>query len=284
MKLIFAANHHRRSFYFEDTISLFKDHQVVIQETGSHSPWGEFGEKTDNIHYIDREDQISYDQSMIQFKDILMQFDWDIVVFLDNDLFLIGTDYFNRTIHDFIEQGYDFCSYFENGSIDHYLYDGTIAEVKDQQFFEVSIYPGYKPVPHWENAYMYLTRDLYSRLSYEDLSNSRKMVKSIHSTGVKMGCKKTEYRAGYSHFGPEWLHMGNLMKYYYIIESGNFSQLNHSQVDKIRIGYFLAQAEKYGRHIYPQYLYQGILKAADYINKENVLYEWQQFISGTCLE
>lgn len=284
MKLIIAANHHRRSLYFEDTIKLFPSTQVVIQETGAKSVWGEFGVKGDNIHYINTPEQITYDESMTRFRDILMQFDWDMVAFLDNDLFLTATNYFYKTLIQMETDGFDFVSYFENGSEGNYEFNELIAPVYDQSYREVQEFPGFKPVPHWENAYMFLSRELYQKLSKDDLSNSRKMIKAIHSNGAKMGTKKRECRTTYSHFGDEWLHIGNLMKYYYIVESYDISNIyKYDPVGLIRIGYFLAHEKKYGK-TFPEYLCQSYRSIANKMGKESVEKAWKDFIGGTCLE
>jgi hypothetical protein len=270
--------------FFEDTIRLFSKHQVVIQETGAHSIWGDFGVKTENVFYMDNDTQITYDMSMVNFKNKLLDFDWDVVVFLDNDLYLSGLSYFNKTLIDFEKGKFDFCSYFENTSDKVYQTDTTIAEVKDQTFIDVPEYPKFKPVPHWENAYMYLTRELYQKLSHESLSNSRLMIKAIYDSEAKMGSKKRTCRSGYSHFGQEWFHVGNLMKYYYALETADMTKVNReSEIDIARIGYFIAHDEKYPNS-FPGYLKQSYMGFAHWMGMEKVKKVWKEYIKDTCLE
>ena len=159
--------------------------------------------------------------------------------------------YFDTLLNDFIKGKYGFCSYFENGSPWHYILEGSIAPVTDQQFIEVSDEYKFKPLPHWENAYMFITKEVYDALTVHDLANSRNMIKAIYQTRSKMGAHKAEYRLTYSHCGPEWFHVGNLMKYYYAMEKLDFTDIKFdSAIDLSRIGLLLAQRNDFGRSVY----------------------------------
>lgn len=238
-KVIFVSLHHRRSPLFEEGIKLLlKDFPVIIQNTGVGS-FGEFGLK-DKVEYIDSGEQISYDEGLVRFKDILKDKDWDIVHFIDNDCFITDTNYIKQTLNEFNKSDFGFCSYFENGYETEY--QGLITEVENQQFVPVIEHPGFKPNPHWENAMMMFKRSTWDLLSKEDLSHGRLCIKALYDKGVKLGVKKREFKLTYSHYGPGWFHVGNLMAYYYMIENLDMSKLNRdSELDQSRIGYFLTQ-------------------------------------------
>lgn len=233
MRTIIATNHHRRVQANTDTLDRlgFAGYHVIYQDTST----------------------ISYDQGMVNFKTKDMLWNFDIVAFIDNDLFMSGTEYFTRLLNDFISGGYGFCSYLVSDADWHYTLDGLIAPVTDQSYKETNDIYKFCPVPHWENAYMFLTRELWEKLTPDDLANSRNMIRAIHNSGAKMGTHKAGYKLTYSHFGPEWFHVGNLMKYYYIMENMDLSKLDlESDIDTSRIGLLLEQRNKYGRDFYQQ--------------------------------
>jgi hypothetical protein len=242
-KTIFVSLHHKRSLLFEEGIKLLlKDYPVVIQNTGYDRGFGEFGLK-DQVEYIDS-GNISYDAGLVNFKSIL-SFDWDVVHFIDNDLFITDTKYIKDVLNYFISSDFGYCSYFENGSDDS-EYTGLISEVKNQTFLPADIFPGFYPKPHWENASMMFKREAWDKLSTADLSHGRLLIKAMVDKGIKMGVKKRKSVYPYSHYGEGWFHMGALMSYYYKVEDMNLDLDPNSKIDQERIGYFLYQRERFG--------------------------------------
>jgi len=229
MKTIIASCHHRSVRYHDEGLKFLKDagYEMVLQDT--------FGR--------------SYDYGMMNFKRILPQF--DIVVFIDNDLFLYGLNYFNQLLEDFKNGDYGFCSYLVSDADWHYKLEGTIAPITDQAFKDTSDIYKFRPEPHWENAYMMIRRDVWDKLTMEDLRDSRNMVKEIYETGTKMGAHKAGYKWAYSHYGPEWFHVGCLMRYFYYLEQTDFGHISYdSDIDASRIGFFLSQRNDFGSAIY----------------------------------
>lgn len=246
MRVIFVTIHHRKSLLFEKGLELIlKDFPVLIYETGVDKGFGVFGLKN-NVRYVESNDTMSYDQGLMNLKDVLTG-DWDILHFLDNDCFITDTKYIKQTIEDFAKSDLGFCSYFERGyEPDKYKFEGTIAEVTDQKFEHFDYYPGYKPNPHWENAMMMFKREAWNKLTKEDLSYGMINIKAMFDKGIKMGVKKREMRGFYSHCGEGWFHVGNLMAYYYMMESLDISKLNpNSDIDLARIGYFVSQHKRF---------------------------------------
>lgn len=290
---IILSNHHRRSPYFEDTLRrLHNDGWTVwVQETGG-AKWGQCqGPYAEHINSGTK----SYDQAMILWKRALRQWQQagkldrvDRILFLDNDCFLSGTNHLQKYIQDFIDGGYDFASHHvsEDCYNDHVFEgDSCIAEVKNQTFEPADIYPGFCPNPHWENAYMLITKELYNKLSEADVGHGRKWIKAMVREGAKLGAHKAEYRLRYSHFGDEWFHVGNLMHYYYKIERGDLSFSPDSELDMSRLGYFNSTVRaKFKQWFGPVTNTVRLPIANEHGNYERSLEAWDNLISGTCME
>ncbi len=252
MKVIFVTLHHRRSLFYEKAMQRLLDrgYELVILETGFDKGFGSCA-LSKNVSYHFTDSQTSYDQGMVLLKEILKDYEWDIAIWIDNDFFLNDIEYLEKRIEDFIKGNYGFCSYFENGfSTEGYKFEGTIAEVTDQKFEEVVEYPGFKPNPHWENAFMMFTRNLWDKLTPDDVSHGRKCIKAIYSLGAKMGTIVKQEALRYSHYGKGWFHVGNLTGYYYKIENSDSSGFNGTELDMSRLGYFFDQRNIFGREIY----------------------------------
>lgn len=255
MKTILVTLYHKRSLFYEEGIAHLLDagFPLIIYETGVDQGFGHFGLVHENVTQYESQTSIPYDQGVVDLKDILAKHEWDTVVFLDSDLFFENAKYAKALIKQFNKTDFGYCSYFENSTIykPEYKFDGLIAEVKNQKFEPVEYYPGFYPQPHWENAFMLIKRTLWDKLSKDDVSHGRKMVKAIFESGVKMGVHKRDSKLVFSHKGDGWFHVGNLTRYYNLLEDGLFDSLSKdSNVDTARIGYFIAQRSKYGKEIY----------------------------------
>lgn len=287
---IFATLHHRRSLLFEEGIKLLlnEGYPLVVQNTGTDAGFGCLGVSHPHLKTYDNNTQISYDMGMVKFKDILGSYEWDTVVFIDNDLFLTDLSYLRELIRDFTEGNYGYCSYFvypEEYS-PSYIFKNTIAEVEDLRIVPCPEYPFFKPIPYWENAMLLMSRDVWENLNKEDFSHGRLMFKGLLRIEAKLGVQRANHILHrYTHYGDGWFHLGNVMRYYYKIESKDVSELSpDSIVDKARLGYFVFQRNKYGSSIYTNTVNHNLNHLCDAIGGEQAVLEaWGKLVEGTCL-
>ena len=279
MKTLLVTLHHRRSLFYEEGIKKFIDanYPLFIYNTGCNDGFGKFGLKSHLVTQQSSQNTISFDQGMMDLRSILVNKDWDTIFYIDNDIFFENIEYAMLLIKQFNESDYMFCSYFENGYIykHEYIFDDLIAHVKNQTFDIVNQPPyHFKPNPHWENAFMLIKRDLWNHLTKTNFINSREMIKAIFESGAKMGVHKRESKLTYSHYGKGWFHIGNLMKYYYVLENRDLNVLSKdSIIDMSRIGYFLAQRKKFGNEIYTEHINKNLNLAIEKLGGENIVYQ-----------
>ena len=287
MKTLFVTIHHRRSLFYEEGMKKLLDdlgpREAILLLDTSGGDKG-FGKCALDVEIIQAGGPCSYDNGMVMIKDIISSRKWDQVVFLDNDLFLSGTKHLRSVLRDFEAGGYHYSSYFENGFDDTtYFLDGTIAEVTNQKFLPVEEYPGFKPDPHWENAFMIFNRHIYDLLNKTALSHGRLCIRALSDLKAKMGVRRRTCRYTYSHFGDEWFHMGALMSWYYKLEDGNIN-MTYSAVDLSRLAYFWIQSRIFGRGIYSDNVYQTLKMMVEIAGEERLLGQWRSLVTGTCLE
>jgi len=244
---------------YEESISKFLDagYPLYLYETVDNNSFGTFGIVHENVIHLEAQPG-SFDNGMVDLKEQLSKYDWDTVVFLDSDIFFEDITYAEELIKQFNESDYGFCSYFENGFdyTPEYEFEGLIARVKNQRFESVDQPPyTFKPIPHYENAFMLIKRKTWDRLKKDDFINTREIVRAIFGTGVKVGVHRRVSRLTYSHKGEGWFHIGNLTQYYNILDKGDLHLLNFSsEIDKARIGYFTYQRNRYEREIYSEFV------------------------------
>lgn len=288
-EVIVAGLHHRRSLLYEDGIELLlgENYSLIVQNTGGGAVgFGRLGVSHPRLKFHDDNVHTSYDAGMVRFKDILGSYEWDVVVFIDNDLFFTDLSRLKELIRDFIEGGYDYCSYFVHpGYYGSYVFENSIAEVWDQCFEPSHEYPFFYPNPYWENALMLMGRGVWERLSKEDFSHGYLMLKGLLRTKAKMGAHKVNHRHVFTHYGDGWFHVGNLMVYYYRVEAGDAGGLDpDSMLDKSRLGYFVSQRERYGSSIYTDAINRNLDRLYLAIGGEQAALEaWQELVKGTCL-
>lgn len=267
---------------YEESISKFLDagYQLFLYETVDNNSFGSFGLVHTGVVHIEAIPG-SFDQGMVDFKEKLDQYAWDTVVFLDSDIFFEDTKMAEKLIEQFNDSDYGFCSYLENAYVydSKFKFDELIAEVKHQSFEPIDQPPyTFKPVPHYENAFMMIKRDVWDKLKKENFIHTRELVRAIYDTKAKIGVHKREARLTYSHRGDGWFHIGNLTQYYNILDSGNLHRLNpESEIDKARIGFFVAQRERYGKDIYSDFVNLYLMQASNlYGGDDSVLEAWKQ--------
>lgn len=224
LDVIFVSIKHRELPLFEEGLDLLRKDFTVLT----------FDNASDN-----------YDNGVVKLSETLKHMEWDIVHFIDNDCFITDTDYIKQTLIDFENSELGFVSYFENGQgnyYNHYDFTGTIAEVRTMTFFKD--YPFM--FPSWENAMMMFKREAWDKVT--DWSDMNKYIPELWKKDVRFGVKEVTPRLTYSHKGKGFFHVGNLMKYYYMLEKG--VQIPIDKISKPRIGYL----QKYcGLKGYPVY-------------------------------
>lgn len=239
---LIISNHHRRSYLFEQTMNMLWNNgyqNILIHDTGNCT-WGKYQGKCSEYKELG---WISYDQGMIEFKKRIDTSKYKRIIMLDNDLFLSDINHFEKYLSEFITDKYDFaCHHVSADCYKDYIYqqDNCITLLDKQDFIPTDVYPGFVPNPHWENAYLIITTELFNKISQDDISHGRKWIKAMARENARMGAHKANYKLIYSHYGPEWFHVGNLFGYYYRLE--NQQEFNpESTLDMSRLGYFFHQ-------------------------------------------
>jgi len=276
--VLVISNHHRRSLYFEDTMKRIYDggyKDIIIQETGSRR-WGDY--KGPCQQYLNA-NSIPYDQGMINFKQHLKYTltHYDTILLVDNDCFISDTNHLNQYIQDFRDGGYDFACHHVSASCytDEYKFQGCIAPVPKQEILPATVYPFFVPEPHWENAYLLIKTDMWNKLTLDDVSHGRKYIKALVREGAKLGAHRANYRSGFTHYGDEWFHVGNLMAFYYRLEKGQpFNE--DSELEMSRLGYFFKMEEQYPGSV--------LSKLSNYNQlKDKAIVAWERLVKDTCM-
>lgn len=224
-KVLFVSIKHREIKLFEDGIELLRKDGFPV--------------------FILNNEYDNYDNGVVKLGELLRTMDWDILHFVDNDCFITDTTYIKQTLKDFEESDLGWVSYFENGyGNDYTKYDfkGTIAEVTDQKFIKEYPYM----TPSWENAMMMFKREAWDSIT--DYSDLQKWFPELIEKRFRVGVKKVEPRLKFTHKGEGFVHIGNLLPYFYKIEKGE--EIEVDEITKPRIGYF----QKYhGLQGYPDF-------------------------------
>lgn len=278
MKTILATLYHRRSLMYEESITKFLNagYPLYLYETVDNNNFGVFGIDRPGITRIEAQPG-SFDNGMVDLKDQLSKYEWDTIVFLDSDIFFDDITYAEELIEQFNKSDYGFCSYLENAFeyTKDYKFEGHIAEVKNQRFEAVDQPPyTFKPMPHYENAFMMIKRTVWDKLKKDNFIHTRELVRAIYEAGAKIGVHNREARLTYSHKGDGWFHVGNLTQYYNILDKGELHLLHlDSKIDKARIGYFVDQRNKYGKEVYSEYVNLYLDQAVKVFGGESVVLE-----------
>lgn len=245
--------HHRQMPLFEEGMQYLWDagfRNIWIFETGLECLGPYLGPRR---RYESLGLWSSYDGAQVELKRRLSS--WHnlekirYLVWIDNDCFLYGASYFQRYLE--AATTYDYVSHFESPSQNVYeqlrsaqpeqlIYT---VDSEEQRFDAVEVYPGFKPNPHWENSYMIMSREGYNQLTQEEISHGRLWISAVHRRGLRMGAHKVNYEGRYTHYGPEWLHVGNFMATYGRLEDSN-TQWLFDKEDLLRLGYIKSMCAK----------------------------------------
>lgn len=285
-RVLIVSNHHRRSCFFETSMAKLHSagyKHVYIQNTGS----GTFCNYDGPAMKVWSLGPVPYDTGMMELHKRLDVSNYDIIVLMDNDLFISGVSYFERYLRDFVEGSFDYSCHMVSATntreafADH---DKTIKRIDKLSIIKSEDIYGFYPEPHFENAYLLASTKLWSKLKTSDFCNSRQMLKAIFESGANVGAHYSNYVGMHSHFGEEWFHVGALMQFYHHLESGNVSKISkESTFDMSRIGYFLFMEDVYG-DILPQNIKRSISSIInDAGNRDEPLKHWRDLVSGTCM-
>jgi hypothetical protein len=224
---------------------------------------------------------------MVKFKQHLVGDDSEYLVLIDNDCFLSDVNHFEEYLQDFIEGGYDWSCHFISAGLytDEYVFNGCLAPVHNQQMLPANVFPWVVPEPHWENAYLIVRKSMWDKLSNDDVSHGRKYIGGLVREGAKQAVHKASYVGTHSHYGDEWFHVGNLMRYYHLVEGRKLNQVSaESSLDRSRIGYFAVQEDIYG-DIYPNQIKQNLESFYSKLGGRTACLEsWNELVKGTCME
>jgi len=282
--VLILSNHYRRSCFFESTMRKlyqagFRD--IWIQDTGA-SLWGPYRGPASRIGRIGYK---TYDEGMVSFKREKIPSHIDTVLFIDNDCFINSASVVTRYLEDFKKGQFQWACHHIS-AVDYKpeqtFLSSTIEPCPSQTFESWDQPPYVTPVPHWENAFLMIDRQLWDKLTPGDVSHGRRMVKAAYDLGAKMGSHKAEYRRTYSHFGDGWFHVGALMIWHNYLEENKLDRFNsESFMDMSRLGYFFAHESVYPGE-FPLIISTRlkILKDKEAKAKE----AWSSLTSGTCLE
>lgn len=192
----------------------------------------------------------TYDQAMIWAKKNIRVANHDQVILLDNDCFIYDTYLLKEVLLERnIDQRQNFLGYFVNQQ-DYKEEDKIRGFYRPKQKFLPSkdIY-GFVPDPHWENAFCVIPGHVWNLLSPEDCKNTRELWKAISGL-CTMEAFHVEHKLTYSHHGPGFFHIGNLMGYIHRLEQGDFSLLNEGQLPASRIGCLMKNEAMIGQALY----------------------------------
>lgn len=288
-EVLFFSIHYRRSLFFEDTVLRIMNagYKFLIYHTGGNNGFGKFAAQHPNIIYKET-NPTSFDGAMMELRQSNLLDRYKYLVHLDNDCFLSGTTDLEEYLSECIEENYDFVCHTVSEpylKYDEYPKGKHIIEVKDLRFADGD--PPV-PVPHFENAYLFISKSMWDRLSAHDVGHMRRFISAVHRNRAKIGAHKCRYMWNYTNYGNEWFHIGHLMEKYLTIENGQnlFKYNKESSFDQFRIAYFLAQEELYGYGIYrDNTIRENLNKLYDHMGgREYLLSKWNETVKGTCLE
>lgn len=178
----------------------------------------------------------SYDAGMISFKKEEIPKNIERIVFLDNDAWLMNPQDFVDYLTIFITENYGLATFStpNDWPLVRQQSANLIIPFKVQLLPLVSTGIGVpcRTYPHFENSYMIIRRDVWEKLTPEEVSHSRKMWPSIVEQEVKIGLRRCQYLNSTQYDPDCFLHVGNLMSSYYQYES------KKPIVDKTRAGFF----------------------------------------------
>jgi len=290
-RLLILSNHYRRSAFFEDTIRLLYDagyQNVWIQDTG-HETWGPYQGPS---RIYDKPGHYTYDSGMVNLKNQIPRGSGpcDVILFIDNDCFLNNLDNFQTYLQEFLDGGYDYACHFAHPCYyKNYRFEGKeILPVNNQTFHPSDDKPGFAPDPHWENAYMLIAKSTWDALTPQEMSHGRLWTRGLVRTGARLGTHSCKYKLSFSHFGPGWFHVGNLMGTHIALEKmikveRKFNP--ESRMNMARLGYFIVQRDIYGKDIYPKYINGNLNQIIKMVGGRQIAIDaWEQLVSGTCME
>lgn len=314
-EVLVICNHHRKLPFFEEGIRHLQRggyNRFLILNTGLE-PWTKFS--MSGVETYDAGSHLNYFQGCILYKDLLETRHRDVkyIVHLDSDLFLTDHEHFTTYLNEVDSGNFDFASYYShNYHLESYAHNfGTaIAAAIPQQILDYSpdpdviwdsaACPGVFPWPYWENSYLVITREMWDRLSRNDVSHGRWWIKSMMEKRAKMAVLRTSYltseryRRGHNgtrpvtHYGREWFHIGDYTYYYYAMESGNygiFPRFDRSFYTQVRVGLMLSAARTYGLASLPAPVADNLSRSAEMAGGEVAcLKAWRETIQGTCME
>lgn len=270
--MIFSNCHRQVNAFNEITAKTLIDNEysLILQDTSGH----DLIECPPGAEMLNAKAHLSYDAAMVNIhKEVLHNAKY--IVFIDNDFFMTDINHFQKYLNEFIEREFDFTCHFEYpGYYDENptMLENSIHSVVDPKTYQNTLI---KPEPHWENSYMIIRTELYNKLSADDVSHGRKWLHAMNKLGAKMGGHYCDYRLRYTHYGPEWFHIGNLMGSYGKVETRNYGSFDvTSKVESSRLGFMFLDNPTM----------PGLSDAIKLFGIDRCLKDWRDLSNGTCME
>ena len=289
-KVIFVTCHYRRSLFFEETVKMITEagYKWLIQDTylNPDPHFGEFSVSNSNIEIIPSDHANMWvDECMLGYKNILKNRDWDVMVHIDNDMFITGMKHMIDYINEFIDGGYDYCSYFTKPNKTYTFDDSIIVNLRELNKVPLPNFPHLTPEPNFESAYKLTSRRAWDQLTDDNFKDGRLGILAFYDNGSKMGVRSANFKYGWTHYGEEWLHMGNHFNYYDKIQTNDITSLKPDrEYDVAKIGYFLAQKVHFGSGIYSELINNNLKTICNHLGGEqNVIDGWNTFVEGTTM-
>lgn len=293
-RVLVISTHYKRSGFFETTVRrLLNDgFFVAVLDTGNGSFGGRFSVSVmrhKNLFTFST-NPTSYDGSMIEWKTKFLpmfQPPPDYIVYIDNDLYLSGTEELKQYLTEFVSKDIDFASHLVREDVRrrYSFAPGEQIALVDNMV----IHPGEIPTPepHFESSYMIIKHSLWEQLSTEDVGHMRKFITSISNHNAKIGAHYADYLWNYSAWGREWFHVGDIMNRYGQLDGSQPFRHTGSEYDLFRVGYFAAH-EKY----YPGSSILSAPQVKDRLvelynlvgGKKEALACWDRISQNTCLQ
>lgn len=248
-RVLIVTNHNRRFGYFDATIEKLKSiGDITVNATGEIGCCDHFK----NVRVLHNYNT-TYDMGMVELarahRNVANKYDY--VFLVDNDLFITSTDNLVKLLSETIRDNYDLVTHVVSpvaaaGFLQKDQSSNLIHHIDSIRVEPTQVWPYVVPEPHMENAYTLIKASLWDTLAVPMFSHSRVWFCEMLKLKAKFGHHKAvEYRSTYSHKGPGWFHVGNLMSMWHRFEAGKSDMDLDSFIQMSRLGFMFTHKHDY---------------------------------------